>query len=124
LPLSEAPDSLSELQATRPNNDDSRRRSRDANARPVDLAKLREAANLSTSTVLHVFECKSLIRRAYSELMIAGVSMVTCLVLITMSERVKSFAFLASVAMLGIASFATMRYAMTTRTLSDKLHLR
>jgi hypothetical protein len=87
----------------------------------VDLQSLREAANLTTSSALHTFDCQSLIRRAYSQLALAIGSMMISLILLSMSNQVKSVAYGSSVALLAVAAIATCRYWATTRVLSEKL---
>ena len=116
-----APDSLKELTSSSPVASGPASRPRQTPERSIDFAKMREAANITTSNALHTFDCKSLIRRAYSQLALSIGSMATSLVLLAMNDEVWSVAFDATVVMLVVSAVATYRYGVTTRMLAEKL---
>jgi hypothetical protein len=121
LPLAAPSQSRQEIESHPTGEEPTARRARTTGQRSVDLKKLRETANLMTNSALQAFDCKSLIRQAYSQLAVAVCSMVTGLVLLSMNNDVHSLAFRATAATLMVSAVATYRYTMTTRVLQAKL---
>ncbi len=121
LPLADAPASLDDLDTLNSGSNGRGQRSRSAPERSVDLEKLREAANMMTSSVLHASDCQTLVRRAYTQLAVAIVGMVTSLSLLTMCDEVRSFTYSATVALLIVSGVATYRYSAITQVLHEKL---
>jgi hypothetical protein len=120
LQLADAPASLDLLTSSSTIS-----RSRDPGSRgvpekSVDLNKLREAANIMTSSALHTFECKGLVRRAYSQLSFVIVSLTTNLVLLSMTRQPRSVAYEAALVLLVTAAVATCRFWVTTSQLNQK----
>jgi hypothetical protein len=90
----------------------------------IDLKELREAANMMTSCVLDEFDCRGLVERAYTQLGLAVFGMLVSLVLLTMSHRVWSLEFGATVVTLLLAAASTYRCAAITRLLVRKSRAR
>ena len=122
LPLADAPRSLSEIAGE--NGSPIKRngaRLGDGYRHSVDLQKLREAANITTNGALHAFDCKSLVRRAYYQLAAAIGGMLISLLLLSMSDEIRSWAYESSVILLVVAAIATLRFVVTSRVLNVKL---
>ncbi len=86
----------------------------------TDLSQLREAANLTANSILQAYEARSTVRQAYSDLLIAAVSMGASLLFSTMSERVFSIAYGCALLTLGQAAWSTWHYIRRTDRLSDR----
>jgi hypothetical protein len=121
LPLADAPASLDELKSSPAGSRSRDPGSRGATEPSLDLHKLREAANIISSSALHTFECKGLMRRAYSQLSFVIVSLTTSMVLLSMSRQPRSVAYQAALVLLVTAAVATCRFWGTTRQLNEKL---
>lgn len=83
----------------------------------VDLEKLREAVNLTTSNALRTFDCSNLLRKSFTELFTATFAIALATILATMSAAAFSLAHVFSILLLGFAAFVTFRYWRTTAVL-------
>lgn len=83
----------------------------------VDLERLREAANITSTNDLHTSDCKGLVRRAYLDLLLATVCIALTGLLLSLSRGFYSLAYLASVMLLGVAALATFRFSTATKIL-------
>jgi hypothetical protein len=90
----------------------------------VDFSQLREAARLTATSALDAFECKGLVARGYSCIVIAVFGLLMSLILLTMSRHVDSLAFGACIGMLILAAAATYRHATISSELSRKARSR
>jgi hypothetical protein len=88
---------------------------------PVDLEKLREAANLTSSSALHESDCKDLIQRAYLNFVLAAVCLGLCLLMMVMSTHAFSAGYASSLALLAVAVTATIRFSHSVRLLRRKM---
>ena len=88
----------------------------------VDLEKLREAANLTSSSDLHRSDCNSLIRRAYYHLVLSVFCMVLSLVLLGLSTGAFSKAHLSCIILLFMGANFTVRYTTTSKVLWSKMN--
>ncbi len=88
--------------------------------RSVDLVKLREAANLTSSNALHTSDCNDLVRRAYYQLLFATVCTALSLTFVYLSEHVFSVAHLLGCLLLIVATFTAFRYLATAKVLWQK----
>lgn len=99
------------------------RRLRTSRETNVDLERLREAANLNSTSDLHRSDCQGLIRRAYMDLFQAVACIALTGLLISMSRGFYSVAYLASVMLLSVAGLSTYRFASSTSILWLKLRV-
>ncbi|MCA9152493.1 MAG: hypothetical protein KDA92_24490, partial [Planctomycetales bacterium] len=84
---------------------------------PVDLEKLREAANITSYSALDVSARHTYVGRAYGDLALALACLANALVMLSLAKGPHTIAYLASIASLIVAGAATARFTRTTREL-------
>ncbi len=88
--------------------------------RTTDLRRLREAANLSATSILHAYELQATTRRAYTDLTMAVASMATSMVLVSLSHQVVSLTYGCAMLTFAQAAWSTWSYLRRTDLLRKK----
>jgi hypothetical protein len=80
----------------------------------TDLRRLREAANLSATSILHAYELQATTRRAYTDLTMAIASMATSMVLVSLSHQMVSITYGCAILTFAQAAWSTWSYLRRT----------
>lgn len=96
------------------------RKVRDLATRQEELDKLREAANLTTSRALHTFDCRGLVRRGYTLLVLSFCLIAVSLGLLIVSDGTKTAPYILAI-IVTLASFVSgWRYLVVSHLLTTK----